>query len=151
MCRSFIQRSARHRKNSSSSVERCSVLTTAVVPSYSSSRSLMMSPRSRKSLLIGRARVRSGVLDVRPVHIFSSEFKIGFNRLAGVAGAADNEPTNHDHLVPMQMVDGFKRRIPRFPPVLALAVLGLGSEEPQVFFKDVFDAEEDIAEAGCSH
>jgi hypothetical protein len=51
----------------------------------------------------------------------------------------------------MQMVDSFKRRIPRLPPVLALTVLGFGSEEPQVLFKDVLDAEEDVAEAGLPH
>ena len=41
----------------------------------------------------------------------------------------------------MQMVDGFERRIPRFPSVLTLPVL------PQVLFEDVLDAEEDVAEA----
>jgi hypothetical protein len=45
----------------------------------------------------------------------------------------------------MQVVDGLERRIPRFPPVLALAVLGFGSEEPQVLFKDILDAEEDVS------
>jgi hypothetical protein len=40
----------------------------------------------------------------------------------------------------MQMLDGLKRRIPRFPDLLALAVLGFGSEELQVLFKDVLDA-----------
>src|SRR5207248_6768893 len=67
------------------------------------------------------------------------------------AGAADDEPANYDHLVPMQMLDGLERRIPRLPPVLALAVFGFGSEELQVFFKDVLDAEEDVAEAGLPH
>src|SRR3984893_5492221 len=98
-----------------------------------------------------RAWVWRGVLDVRPVHISSGEFKVGFDRLAGVTGAADDEPADHDHFVPMQMVNGLKCRIPRFPPVLALAVLGFGSEEPQVLFKDVLDAEEDVAEAGLPH
>jgi hypothetical protein len=65
------------------------------------------------------------VLDVRPVHVSPGEFKIGFDRLASVAGAADNEPADHNHLVPMQMVDGRERRIPRFPSVLTLPVLGL--------------------------
>jgi hypothetical protein len=65
-----------------------------------------------------------------------------------VAGAADDEPADHDHLIPMQMVNGFERRIPRFPPVLALAILGFGSEERQVLFKDFLNAEEDVAEAG---
>jgi hypothetical protein len=50
----------------------------------------------------------------------------------------------------MEMVDCLKRRIPRFPTVLALAVLGFGSEEPQVLFKNVLDAEEDVAEAGLT-
>ena len=47
----------------------------------------------------------------------------------------------------MQMVDGLERRIPRFSPVLALPVFGFGSEELQVFFKDVLDTKEDVAEA----
>ena len=33
MCRTFIQRSARQRRNSISSADRCSLRTTAVVPS----------------------------------------------------------------------------------------------------------------------
>jgi hypothetical protein len=66
-------------------------------------------------------------------------------------GLPTMKPADHDHLVAMQMVDRLKRRIPRFPPVLALAVLGFGSEEPQVLLKDVLDAEEDVAEAGLPH
>ena len=65
--------------------------------------------------------------------------------------AADDEPADHNHIVPMQMVDGLERRIPRFSPVLALAVFGFGSEELQVFFKDVLDTKEDVAEAGLPH
>src|SRR4029077_4315716 len=57
-----------------------------------------------------RARVRRGVLDVGTVHVFSGEFKIGFDRLAGVAGASDYEAADYNHPVPMQMVDGLKRR-----------------------------------------
>ena len=53
MRRSFIQRSACHRRNSTSSAERCSVLTTAVVPSYSSSRSLIISPTPIASPVAG--------------------------------------------------------------------------------------------------
>jgi hypothetical protein len=51
--RSFIQRSARQRMNSISSAVRCSLRTTAVVPSYSSTRSLTTRPRATKSRVIG--------------------------------------------------------------------------------------------------
>src|SRR5689334_7325400 len=57
--------------------------------------------------------IRRGVLDVRPVHVSSGEFQIGFDRLASVPGVADNEPADHDHLVPMQMVDRLKVKIIR--------------------------------------
>lgn len=86
MWRSLIQRSARHRRNSTSPAERCSVLTTAVVPSYYSSRSLMISPLSRKSFVIGVPGYGVGRLDVRLVDVYSGEFKIDFDRSARVAG-----------------------------------------------------------------
>ena len=53
MWRTLIHRSARQRMNSTSSALRCSVRTTAVVPSYSSTASLTIRFRSRKSFVIG--------------------------------------------------------------------------------------------------
>ena len=52
-CRIFIQRSAFQRRNSTSSSERRPVRTTAVVPSYSSSRSWTINPRAARSRVMG--------------------------------------------------------------------------------------------------
>ena len=53
MWRTFIQRSARQRMNSISRSERFSQRTTEVVPSYSATASVAISPRARKSADIG--------------------------------------------------------------------------------------------------
>jgi hypothetical protein len=52
-CASFIHRSARQRRNSISAASSDEVLTTAVVPSYSSARRFTTRPRASKSRFIG--------------------------------------------------------------------------------------------------
>ena len=111
MCRTFIQRSAFQRRNSISSAARCSVRTTAVVPSYSSSRSIHDQSLLAEVFRHGRARIRRGMLNVRPVHVAAREFEVGFDRLARVVGIADDQAADHVHLVAVQVVDSLQRGI----------------------------------------
>lgn len=52
----------------------------------------------------GCARIRRWMLNIRPVHITAGKFEIGFNRLARIARAADDQSAHHIHLVAMQSV-----------------------------------------------
>ncbi len=56
----------------------------------------------------GCARIRRWMLNIRPVHITAGKFEIGFNRLARIARAADDQSAHHIHLVAMQIIDGFQ-------------------------------------------
>src|SRR5919109_2302325 len=54
------------------------------------------------------ARIRSGMLDIWPIDVSSREFKVGFDRLARVLRAANDQTADDKHLVSMQGSDGFK-------------------------------------------
>ena len=139
--RSFIQRSARQRRNSISSAGRCSVRTTAVVPSYSSTRSLTISPRAAEVLRHRRARVRRGMLDVGPVDVATGEFEIGLDRLARVVGVADDQAADHVHAVAVQVLDGRERRVAAAGrPARAACSWPRALQELQVVVQDVLDA-----------
>ena len=75
------------------------VRTTAVVPSYSSTSSLTIRPRSRKSSRHRRARIRRRVLDVRPVDVPARERQVRLDRLARVVRIADDQAADDEHAV----------------------------------------------------
>ena len=102
-----------------------SLRTTAVVPSYSSRRVVDDQAALGELPRHGRARVRGGVLDVRPVHVAAGEGQVGLDLLPGVAGVAHDHPAHHVHAVAVQALDGLQGGVAR--PAAALAALVLGA------------------------
>ena len=90
MWRVFIHRSARQRSYSISRGWRCSVATIAVVPSYSSMRSILMRLRARKSFVIG-VPIQGG-FNVGPVDIAASELQVSLNRIPCVVRVPTMRP-----------------------------------------------------------
>ena len=123
MWRTFIQRSARQRMNSISSASRCAVRTTAVVPSYSSRRSLTTRPRSTKSRVIGVRGIRRRMLDVGPVHVLAGERR-GWRR-SPRACRPDCRRSGRRRRTSraVQVLDGVQRGVADRPPAFAPQVL----------------------------
>ena len=152
MWRTFIQRSARHRRYSISSASRCALRVTADVPSYSSTRVLTISPRSRKSLRHRRARIRRRVLDVRPVHVLAAR-RPGWRRwplrvssgFPTMSPPTTNMPWRCSTSIAAIVVFCRAASLPR------RRVLGRRLQKREVVFEDVLDAEEHVAEAGPAH
>src|ERR1700729_1153120 len=91
------------------------------------------------------------MLNVGPVDVAAGKFQVGFDRLACIAGIANDQSADDKHLVAVQVVDGFEGGVSGVLAVRTLRVLGGGPEEFKIALQDVFDAEEDIAESGPSH
>ena len=131
-------------------VER-SVRTTAVVPSYSLHVFVDDQVLLAEVLRHRRAGIRRRMLDVRPVDVLAGEREVRFDRLAGVAGIADDEAADDEHAVPMEHVDGARASRCRRAAAFALGVLRARLEEREVLVEDVLDAEEHVAEPGRAH
>src|SRR5579862_8589502 len=63
--------------------------------------------------------IRRGVLNIRPIHIPASEFKISLDGFMSIVGISNNEAPHHIHLVSMQVVDGLQRSVSAACSVLA--------------------------------
>jgi len=93
------------------------------------------------------------VLDVRPVHVSSGEFKIGFDRLAGVArgcGRSARRPRSSCCDADARSM-ALSVAFPVFRPFSRSRFLDSALRNRRVLFKDVLDAEEDVAEADLPH
>jgi|GEM_PF-4350661 len=98
-----------------------------------------------------RARIRRRVLDIRPVDVLTGKRKIRFDRFDGIIWAPENQPAYDEHLIAVQVVDGFERGIPNLFSMFALRVFRRGIEEGKVAFEDVLDAEKHVSKAGLPH
>src|SRR5438445_3004700 len=98
-----------------------------------------------------RARIGRRMLDVRYVDVPAGEGQIGLDRLARVLGVAHDEPADDVHLVRMAVLDCGYRGVAAAYALAAAPVLGLGTEEFEIFLEDVLDAQEDVPEARLAH
>ena len=107
-CRTFIQRSARHRRNSMSAAGTCS---SARRRSSRRSGTILVDDEAPVAELLRhrRARVRRRMLDVRPVDVPPRELQVGLDRLARVVRIADDQAADDEQAVAMQV-----RRWPRW-------------------------------------
>ena len=71
-----------------------------------------------------RARIRCGVLDVRPVDIAARERQVCLDRVAGIVGIADDQPADNEEAVPVQVLDRGNRRVAHGAALRTLRVLG---------------------------
>ena len=99
----------------------------------------------------GRPRVRGRVLDVRVVHPAAGEGEVGLDRLPGVVRIPHDEAAHHEHPVPVDVLDRRRRGVAQGLAVRVQSVLGPGAEEAEIVVQDVFDPEEDVAEARPAH
>ena len=134
-----------------SSAARCSVRTTAVVPSYSSTRSLTMRPRRRKSSVIGVPGYGVGCWMYG-----QSTYRFANARLASIdarvsSGLPTMMPPTTREAGAVERVDRLDRRVADLPSAFALRVLRRRAQEREVFVEDVLDAEEDVAKARLPH
>src|SRR5882724_6108381 len=72
------------------------------------------------------ARIRSGVLNIRPIDVSSRELKVGLNRLACIARVANDKTTHDIDLVTAQRSDRFEGGIAGLSAIFTLGVLGGG-------------------------
>jgi hypothetical protein len=84
--------------------------------------------------------VGRGVLDVRPVHVLACEFEVGLDGLGGIARAADNESSDNQHVVLVEIFDGLEGGVTGLLAVRARGVFGRSLKEHEVALQDVFDA-----------
>ena len=96
MCFTFIQRSARQRRNSISSADTCSLRTTAVVPYSATTSSIDDQAAIAEVSRHRRSRIRRRMLDVRPVDVLPGKVEIGFDRRLRIVRVADDQAADDD-------------------------------------------------------
>ena len=151
MWRTFIHRSARHRMNSMSSAERCALRVTAVVPSYSSTRELVMSPFSTKSRVMGVPGYGVGCWMYGQSTCLRANARLAATPSRVSSGLPTIRPPTTSRPLRCSTSTACGRRVADAAAVLAQAVLGARLQERQVVLEDVLDAEKDIPEAGLLH
>ena len=90
------------------------------------------------------------MLNIRPVHEASRECEVSLNRLSSVIRIANNETSHHVHAIAMQAVYGFQGGIPMIP-ITSFRVLGCCTQELQVAFQNILDAQKNVSETRSPH
>jgi acyl-[acyl-carrier-protein]-phospholipid O-acyltransferase/long-chain-fatty-acid--[acyl-carrier-protein] ligase len=90
--------------------------------------------------LTGSPRIRSRMLNIRPVDVTLGRTQISLDRFASVTGVPNNRTADDIHLIPVDIFDRLDCRIACCASVSPAGILCFRAEEFQVSVHDVFNA-----------